>query len=100
MKKKYLYIDKQRRCLRDTFELYYIVLKMFFLNKKLPYKFRFYVYFLLTRLNREIYLARLTKRCLLTGRANGVFARFGFSRLMIRREGTLGYIPGLRKHSW
>lgn len=43
---------------------------------------------------------RLRNRCVVTGRARGVYRKFGLSRNKLREFGMIGYIPGLRKASW
>jgi small subunit ribosomal protein S14 len=43
---------------------------------------------------------RKVRRCQLTGRARGVYRKFRVSRIMLRKLGLEGKIPGLRKASW
>lgn len=43
---------------------------------------------------------RKVRRCELTGRARGVYRKFRISRIMLRKLGLEGKIPGLRKASW
>lgn len=43
---------------------------------------------------------RRIRRCQLTGRARGVYRKFRVSRIMVRKLGLEGKIPGLRKASW
>ena len=43
---------------------------------------------------------RTVRRCELTGRARGVYRKFRVSRIMLRKLGLEGKIPGLRKASW
>jgi small subunit ribosomal protein S14 len=43
---------------------------------------------------------RLQRRCGLTGRANGVYRKFGLSRNKLREHAMKGNIPGLKKSSW
>ncbi len=43
---------------------------------------------------------RLRNRCVITGRANGVYRRFGLGRNKLRESAMQGYIPGLVKSSW
>lgn len=40
---------------------------------------------------------RIRNRCCVTGRARGVFRRFGLSRFLIRNLSFKGYIPGMVK---
>ena len=43
---------------------------------------------------------RLTRRCRLTGRARGVYQKFGLSRIALREMTLFGELPGMRKSSW
>lgn len=43
---------------------------------------------------------RKVNRCQLTGRARGVYRKFGISRIMLRELALQGMIPGMRKASW
>jgi small subunit ribosomal protein S14 len=43
---------------------------------------------------------RVVRRCELTGRSRGVYRKFRISRIMLRKLGLEGKIPGLRKASW
>lgn len=43
---------------------------------------------------------RKRNRCQLTGRARGVYRKFGISRIMLRELALQGMIPGMRKASW
>jgi len=44
--------------------------------------------------------SRKVRRCQLTGRARGVYRKFGISRIMLRKLALEGKIPGMRKASW
>ena len=43
---------------------------------------------------------RKRNRCQITGRARGVYRKFGISRIMLRELALQGMIPGMRKASW
>ena len=43
---------------------------------------------------------RMQRRCRITGRAHGVYRKFGLCRNMLREHAVLGNLPGLRKASW
>ncbi len=43
---------------------------------------------------------RKRNRCQITGRARGVYRKFGVSRLVLRELALRGMIPGMRKASW
>ena len=44
--------------------------------------------------------SRLQNRCSITGRARGVYKKFGLCRNKIREHAMLGDLPGLKKASW
>ena len=52
------------------------------------------------RLPRNSCPTRLTRRCRLTGRARGVYQKFGLSRITLREMTLSGELPGMRKSSW
>jgi small subunit ribosomal protein S14 len=54
----------------------------------------------LQKLPRDSSRSRLQNRCQLTGRPHGVYRKFKLSRIMIREQGMMGNIPGLKKSSW
>jgi small subunit ribosomal protein S14 len=54
----------------------------------------------LEKLPRDSSKVRLTKRCNLTGRAHGVYRKFGLCRNELRRRMMVGEVPGLVKSSW
>ena len=43
---------------------------------------------------------RTVRRCQLTGRARGVYRKFGVSRIVLRELALQGKVPGMRKASW
>ena len=43
---------------------------------------------------------RVRNRCELTGRSRAVYRKFRLSRVMLRKLGNKGLIPGLTKSSW
>jgi small subunit ribosomal protein S14 len=54
----------------------------------------------LQKLPRDSSKSRLQNRCQMTGRPHGVYRKFKLSRIMIREQGMMGNIPGLKKASW
>jgi small subunit ribosomal protein S14 len=52
------------------------------------------------RLPRNSCPTRMTRRCVLTGRARGYHRKFGVSRIMLRELALRGQLPGVRKSSW
>ena len=43
---------------------------------------------------------RQRNRCAITGRARGVFSKFGLGRMKLRELAMKGEIPGMTKASW
>jgi small subunit ribosomal protein S14 len=54
----------------------------------------------LEKMPRDSSSVRLMRRCQRTGRAHGVYRKFGLCRNEIRVRAMLGEIPGLVKASW
>jgi small subunit ribosomal protein S14 len=54
----------------------------------------------LQKLPRDASPSRQRSRCELTGRARGVYAKFGLGRNKLREATMRGDVPGLRKASW
>ncbi len=46
------------------------------------------------------YSTRKRNRCAITGRARGVYRKFGVSRIVLRELALQGMVPGMRKASW
>ena len=54
----------------------------------------------LQRLPRNASPIRLRSRCRITGRAHGVYRKFGLGRNKLREAAMMGDVPGLVKASW
>jgi small subunit ribosomal protein S14 len=54
----------------------------------------------LQKLPRDSSPVRQRNRCALTGRARGVYSKFGLGRHKLREATMRGDVPGLRKASW
>ena len=54
----------------------------------------------LQKLPRDSSPSRVTNRCELTGRARGVYQKFGLGRNKLREATMRGDVPGLRNASW
>jgi small subunit ribosomal protein S14 len=54
----------------------------------------------LRKLPRDSSPTRLKNRCTLTGRARGVYEKFGLCRHMLRKLALEGKLPGVKKASW
>jgi small subunit ribosomal protein S14 len=69
-------------------------------NPKLPPEERYEARMNLQKLPRNASPVRLRNRCALTGRARGVFRKFGLARGKLRDIAMRGEIPGVIKASW
>lgn len=54
----------------------------------------------LQKLPRDASPVRLRNRCALTGRARGVYRKFGLGRSKLRELALKGEVPGVIKASW
>ncbi|ACF13565.1 ribosomal protein S14 [Chloroherpeton thalassium ATCC 35110] len=54
----------------------------------------------LRKLPRDSSPTRLKNRCSITGRAKGVYKKFGLCRHILRKYALEGKIPGMKKASW
>lgn len=54
----------------------------------------------LEKLPRDSSYIRISHRCQLTGRARGVYRKFGLCRNVLRELAMQGEVPGLVKSSW
>ena len=54
----------------------------------------------LQQLPRNASPTRQRNRCAITGRARGVFRKFGLGRMKLRELAMKGEIPGMTKASW
>ncbi|MDR0661789.1 MAG: 30S ribosomal protein S14 [Holosporales bacterium] len=75
-------------------------LKRVVMDKKIDPTERFQAQLKLSALPRNGAASRMRNRCLLTGRARGVYRKFRLSRLMFREMASAGLLPGIRKASW
>ena len=69
-------------------------------KKDLSVAERFQAQSKLAALPRNSSKTRVRQRCLLTGRARGVYRKFRLSRIMLREMASFGLIPGMIKASW
>lgn len=54
----------------------------------------------LQQLPRNANPTRQRNRCVVTGRARGVFSKFGLTRHKLREMAMRGEVPGITKASW
>jgi small subunit ribosomal protein S14 len=69
-------------------------------NPRLAPEERYEARMKLQKLPRDASPVRLRNRCALTGRARGVFRKFGLARGKLRDIAMRGEIPGVIKASW
>jgi small subunit ribosomal protein S14 len=75
-------------------------LKALIANVKTSDEDRMVAYKTLQELPRNSSPVRQRNRCQLTGRARGVFSKFGLGRSKLREYAMRGEIPGIVKASW
>ena len=75
-------------------------LKEKIMKKDLTIEERFKIQSKLNELPRDSSKIRVRNRCKLTGRARGVYRKFGLSRIKIRELSMSGALPGVVKSSW
>ena len=75
-------------------------LKKKIMTKDLTLEERFKIQSKLNELPRDSSKIRVRNRCKLTGRARGVYRKFGLSRIKIRELSMSGALPGVAKSSW
>ncbi len=69
-------------------------------NKNLTLEERIKIQSKLNDLPRDSSRVRIRNRCKITGRARGVYRKFGLSRIKIRELSMDGSLPGVTKASW
>ncbi|MDR0968168.1 MAG: 30S ribosomal protein S14 [Holosporaceae bacterium] len=84
---------KSKKAKRDS-------LKAIVMNKTIPPEERFAAQLKLAAMPRTSSATRIRNRCVITGRARGVYRKFNVSRIMLREMVAGGLIPGVRKASW
>lgn len=75
-------------------------LKAIIMDRGKPFEERFAATTKLAAMPRNGAASRLRKRCLVTGRARGNYAKFKLSRIVFRNMASEGLIPGVTKSSW
>ncbi len=75
-------------------------LKAIIMNKELSPESRFAAQLKLAAMPRTSSATRIRNRCMITGRARGIYRKFNISRIMLREMVAEGLIPGVRKASW
>ncbi|GAB4358663.1 MAG: 30S ribosomal protein S14 [Immundisolibacter sp.] len=75
-------------------------LKAIIANVSLSNEERYAAQVALQRLPRDASPVRLVSRCRVTGRAHGVYRKFGLGRNKLREASMRGDVPGMVKSSW
>ena len=75
-------------------------LKKMIMKKDITMEERFKIQTKLNDLPRDSSTIRVRNRCELTGRARGVYRKFGLSRIKLRELTMSGSLPGMVKSSW
>jgi len=76
------------------------ILKKEIMKKDLTMEERFKLQSKLNDLPRDSANIRVRNRCEITGRARGVYRKFGLSRIKLRELTVSGSLPGMVKSSW
>lgn len=76
------------------------MLKKEIMKKDLTMEERFKLQSKLNDLPRDSANIRVRNRCEITGRARGVYRKFGLSRIKLRELTVSGSLPGMVKSSW
>lgn len=87
---------------RNTFlanELKVLTFKMLSQDLSLPKPIRLKAQLQLAK-QKPSSKTRIRNRCFLSNRGKSVYKQFGISRILIRKLGHEGLIPGLSKDSW
>ncbi|MDR1375719.1 MAG: 30S ribosomal protein S14 [Holosporaceae bacterium] len=75
-------------------------LKALIMDRNAAPEERFSAQLKLAAMPRTSSSTRIRNRCLITGRARGVYRKFNISRIMLREMAAEGLIPGVYKASW
>lgn len=92
--------EKKRAKLVKKYALKRVQLKSIIADSKATEEERWAAQQQLQELPRNSSAVRQRNRCRLTGRAHGVYRKFGLARNMLRIYAMRGDIPGLVKASW
>ncbi len=75
-------------------------LKAIIMNRTISPEERFAAQLKLAAMPRTSSATRIRNRCMITGRARGVYRKFNISRIMLREMAANGLVPGVHKASW
>ena len=92
--------NERRARMNKKFRSKRTALKEIVMDKTKTFEERFTATVSLAELPRNSAQCRYRKRCKITGRARGNYAKFQLSRIMFRSMASEGLIPGVTKSSW
>lgn len=92
--------DQKRRRQLAKFELKRLLYKSVSQDRKLTPSDRFEYFLKLSKLPRNSSKTRIRNRCILTGRARGIYKLFRLSRIAFRELASNGALLGISKSSW
>lgn len=92
--------DFSRRCTVLKYEKKKRVLKHVVSSTWLPTEIKFQSHLKLNKLPKNSSVIRIQNRCVLTGRAKGVYRKFKLTRTKIRTLMSNGTLIGVKKASW
>lgn len=95
-----LYRDFQKRQLVQKHFKKRQLLKAIIKNTTLDLESRQKAWLELEKLPRDSSKTRVRNRCQITGRGRGIYRKFRFSRIILRKFAMEAKIPGLTKASW
>ena len=92
--------DIKRAKLAEKFAPKRAALKAIIDNQSKTDEERYQARLLLQQLPRNSNPTRQRNRCVVTGRARGVYSKFGLTRHKLREMTLRGEVPGMTKASW
>ncbi len=92
--------NKKRQRLVKKYAARRAALKKIAYNRKVDSEERFTAQLKLAKLPRNSSKVRVRNRCGETGRARGVYRKFGLSRSVLRDLASRGLAPGVTRSSW
>lgn len=82
------------------YEIKKIILKSVLQTSSIPLTNKTAVYFKYSSLSRKVNICRQINKCLLSGRAKGVWNFIGLSRHKIKKLNNLGLIQNIKVAGW
>ena len=92
--------DLKRAALVQTYAKKRAALQAIVADQSVSEEDRYQARLKLQQLPRNSNPTRLRNRCEITGRARGVYSKFGLGRNKLRESAMRGEVPGIVKASW